>query len=405
VSNITEVFLDQVNLLWLPFFDLTITQLSFFDITCWLIELIFIFSWPIFGKGHAYSTLIEEVYCENCDDWVKKESTPILLVDSGTKDEIKERILKDASKLLILPKLESLIDHIQVNISQCQGCHQTNTLDVDYVSYNKDKDEKIENISPVISIGNKLYKSFYEKIPIAEEVVSVNKTKSKDKDKNKYVLISKLVIKAFKLIFTPVKTSGKLSNKFVSVISKEYWVKFNVILYFALLMFITIDQLLPYKSSELIFIGYNEKLVLSKKSSKTSDVPDTSIVYNILTKPSTEQLNLHSLNLDIMPQEPDSGKQIKYHYTRILNFPINIELENHTEYTLNGRYWKFLMLITINFLYCLFFFIHLFQINKPSYYTLNKDEDQYIKYGGVIVLNILNPLVLFLTIFVCTYIS
>jgi hypothetical protein len=109
----------------------------------------------------------EEVFCEECNKWAEDLNFDMrLAVDN--KDLTKEIIESNVEKILNFDKLENPnTEHIKVNIHQCSKCQNTNTIDIDFITYKtNDKgevEEKNEDFSSVYILSTNQLNLFVNK--------------------------------------------------------------------------------------------------------------------------------------------------------------------------------------------------------------------------------------------------
>jgi hypothetical protein len=128
------------------------------------VELVIIIGSVYFGGKKGVH---EAVYCEQCKRWAEDVKLDLKL-DVMNEKEVTNILNSDLDKLLDLNKFNSKnSNHIVVNIHKCSKCNETCTLDVDMVSYTKDKkgnfQEAKNDFSPLYLINQDQYQKFVSK--------------------------------------------------------------------------------------------------------------------------------------------------------------------------------------------------------------------------------------------------
>jgi hypothetical protein len=130
----------------------------------WIVEAI-----GIIGAGAlgSLAVLHEEIFCEECNRWVEDLNFDMRLA-MESKDVTKEIIETDIVKILNFDKLDNPnSEHIKVNIHQCSKCQNTNTIDIDLMTFEtNDKGEvkeKNEDISSVYVLSTNQFNLFVNK--------------------------------------------------------------------------------------------------------------------------------------------------------------------------------------------------------------------------------------------------
>lgn len=130
----------------------------------WLVEAI-----GIIGAGAigGLAVVHEEVFCEDCNRWVEDLNFDLRLTIEN-RDEAKRIIDSDIEKVLSFEIQENLnTEHIKVNLHQCSKCQNTNTINVDLITYETNQKgevkEKSEDFSSVFVISANQLNSFVNK--------------------------------------------------------------------------------------------------------------------------------------------------------------------------------------------------------------------------------------------------
>lgn len=137
----------------------------------WIVEAI-----GIIGAGAlgGLAVMHEEIFCEDCNRWAEDIDFNLRLAIED-KDFAKKTIESDITKLLDYPIYTGTnSEHIKVNLHQCSKCHNTSTIDVDFMSYEtNDKGEikeKNEDFSEVYILNLNQIKQFIVKKPTHNSV-------------------------------------------------------------------------------------------------------------------------------------------------------------------------------------------------------------------------------------------
>jgi hypothetical protein len=130
----------------------------------WIVEAI-----GILGAGAlgGLAVMHEEVFCEDCNRWAEDINFDLRLAIED-KDAAKVLIDTTIEKILTFRKLENPnSEHIRVNLHQCSKCRNTNTIDVDLMTYEtNDKGEvkeKNEDFSSVYVLSTSQFNLFVAK--------------------------------------------------------------------------------------------------------------------------------------------------------------------------------------------------------------------------------------------------
>jgi len=130
----------------------------------WIVE-----AFGIFGVGAliGLTAIHEEIFCEDCNRWAEDLNFDLRLAIDN-KDITKEIIETDIEKILDFDKLENPnSEHIKVNIHKCSKCQNTNTIDIDLITYKtNDKgevNEKNEDFSSVYILSANQFNLFLNK--------------------------------------------------------------------------------------------------------------------------------------------------------------------------------------------------------------------------------------------------
>lgn len=130
----------------------------------WIVEAI-----GIIGAGAlgGLAVIHEEIFCEGCNRWAEDINFDMRLAIDN-KGITKEIIETDIEKILNFDKLENLnSEHIKVNLHQCSKCQNTNTIDIDFITYEtNDKGEvkeKNEDFSSVYILSTNQFNLFVNK--------------------------------------------------------------------------------------------------------------------------------------------------------------------------------------------------------------------------------------------------
>lgn len=130
----------------------------------WIVEAI-----GIIGAGAlgGLAVMHEEIFCEDCNRWAEDIDFNLRLAIED-KDLAKKTIESDITKLLDYPIYTGTnSEHIKVNLHQCSKCHNTSTIDIDFMSYEtNDKgetEEKNEDFSEVYILNLNQIKQFIDK--------------------------------------------------------------------------------------------------------------------------------------------------------------------------------------------------------------------------------------------------
>jgi hypothetical protein len=130
----------------------------------WIVEAI-----GIIGAGAlgGLAVIHEEIFCEDCNRWAEDINFDMRLAIDN-KGITKEIIETDIEKILNFDKLENLnSEHIKVNLHQCSKCQNTNTIDIDFMTYEtNDKGEvkeKSEDFSSVYILSTNQFNLFVNK--------------------------------------------------------------------------------------------------------------------------------------------------------------------------------------------------------------------------------------------------
>jgi hypothetical protein len=130
----------------------------------WIVEAI-----GIIGAGAlgGLAVIHEEIFCEDCNRWAEDINFDMRLAIDN-KGITKEIIETDIEKILNFDKLENLnSEHIKVNLHQCSKCQNTNTIDIDFITYEtNDKGEvkeKNEDFSSVYILSTNQFNLFVNK--------------------------------------------------------------------------------------------------------------------------------------------------------------------------------------------------------------------------------------------------
>lgn len=137
----------------------------------WIVEAI-----GIIGAGAlgGLAVMHEEIFCEDCNRWAEDIDFNLRLAIED-KDLAKKTIESDITKLLDYPIYAGTnSEHIKVNLHQCSKCHNTSTIDIDFMSYEtNDKGEtkeKNEDFSEVYILNLNQIKQFIDKKPTHNSV-------------------------------------------------------------------------------------------------------------------------------------------------------------------------------------------------------------------------------------------
>jgi hypothetical protein len=137
----------------------------------WIVEAI-----GIIGAGAlgGLAVMHEEIFCEDCNRWAEDIDFNLRLAIED-KDLAKKTIESDITKLLDYPIYTGTnSEHIKVNLHQCSKCHNTSTIDIDFMSYEtNDKGEtkeKNEDFSEVYILNLNQIKQFIDKKPTHNSV-------------------------------------------------------------------------------------------------------------------------------------------------------------------------------------------------------------------------------------------
>lgn len=132
----------------------------------WIVEAI-----GIIGAGAlgGLAVMHEEIFCENCNRWAEDIDFDLRLAIEN-KDSAKKTIELDVTTILNYPIYTGTnTEHIKVNLHQCSKCHNTSTIDIDFMSYEtNDKGEikeKNEDFSKVYILNLNQIKQFLDKKP------------------------------------------------------------------------------------------------------------------------------------------------------------------------------------------------------------------------------------------------
>jgi hypothetical protein len=130
----------------------------------WIVEAI-----GIIGAGAigGFVAIHEQVFCEDCNKWANELNDDIRLAIEN-RDEAKKIIDSDIEKILSFEIQENLnTEHIKVNLHQCSKCQNTNTVNVDLITYETNQKgevkEKSEDFSSVFVISANQLNSFVNK--------------------------------------------------------------------------------------------------------------------------------------------------------------------------------------------------------------------------------------------------
>lgn len=130
----------------------------------WIVEAI-----GIIGAGAlgGLAVMHEEIFCEKCNRWAEDLNFDMRLAIEN-KDVAKQIIESDIEKILSFDKHDnSNSEHIKVNIHQCSKCQNTNTIDIDLMTYQtNDKgeiEEKNEDFSSVYVLSTNQFNLFVNK--------------------------------------------------------------------------------------------------------------------------------------------------------------------------------------------------------------------------------------------------
>lgn len=130
----------------------------------WIVEAI-----GIIGAGAlgGLAVMHEEIFCEDCNRWAEDIDFNLRLAIEN-KDSAKKTIELDVTTILNYPIYTGTnTEHIKVNLHQCSKCHNTSTIDIDFMSYEtSDKGEikeKNEDFSKVYILNLNQIKQFIDK--------------------------------------------------------------------------------------------------------------------------------------------------------------------------------------------------------------------------------------------------
>lgn len=130
----------------------------------WIVEAI-----GIIGAGAlgGLAVMHEEIFCEECNRWAEDLNFDMRLAIEN-KDVTKGIIETDILKILNFDKLDNPnSEHIKVNLHQCPKCQNTNTIDIDLMTYEtNDKGEvkeKSEDFSNVYVLSQTQFNLFVNK--------------------------------------------------------------------------------------------------------------------------------------------------------------------------------------------------------------------------------------------------
>ena len=137
----------------------------------WIVEAI-----GIIGAGAlgGLAVMHEEIFCEYCNRWAEDLDFDLRLAIEN-KDSAKKTIELDVTTILNYPIYTGTnTEHIKVNLHQCSKCHNTSTIDIDFMSYEtSDKGEikeKNEDFSEVYILNLNQIKQFIDKKPTHNSV-------------------------------------------------------------------------------------------------------------------------------------------------------------------------------------------------------------------------------------------
>ena len=134
---------------------------SFFAWAIWIIDALLILFCATFHLLH------EKIFCEDCNKWVTESNHKLkLTIPENHKEAF--TIDSDLKKLFELsPPEVPDTKCIQLNIHQCSTCTNTNTLNIDLLTYSTDKHGKIkennDDYSPVYSLTSAQVDQFLRK--------------------------------------------------------------------------------------------------------------------------------------------------------------------------------------------------------------------------------------------------
>ena len=166
VSSVEEIFVRNPG--WNTFY--------------WILELIGFVIVPLF----SYLGIKELVFCEGCNKWTNDLNFKLHLTYES-REQLQEIAERDVHKLLNLPIAENLNEnHIVLNFQACDSCLNTNTVNIDLVTFisNDDNDTVTrvqEDFSSIILISSSLLESFKSKGSAIDKAIIPN---SNELDKN-----------------------------------------------------------------------------------------------------------------------------------------------------------------------------------------------------------------------------
>jgi hypothetical protein len=130
----------------------------------WISELIGFALVPVI----SYVGLKEVVFCEDCNKWTNDMDFKLHL-DYESIEKLQDIAERNIDKLLDLPIAENLDQtHIVVNFQACDSCSNTNTVNIDLVTFTSNNGTVTraqEDYGSIILISSTLLESFKSKLP------------------------------------------------------------------------------------------------------------------------------------------------------------------------------------------------------------------------------------------------
>jgi len=130
----------------------------------WISELIGFALVPVI----SYVGLKEVVFCEDCNTWTEDINFKLHLMYES-REQLQEIAERDVQKLLNLPIAENLSEnHIVLNFQACDSCLNTNTVNIDLVTFTSNNGTLTraqEDYGSIILISSTLLESFKSKLP------------------------------------------------------------------------------------------------------------------------------------------------------------------------------------------------------------------------------------------------
>jgi tetrahydromethanopterin S-methyltransferase subunit B len=139
----------------------------------WISELIGFALVPVI----SYVGLKEVVFCEDCNKWTDDINFKLHLMYESL-EQLQEIAERDVQKLLNLPIAENLSEnHIVLNFQVCDSCLNTNTVNIDLVTFTSNNGTVTraqEDYGSIILISSTLLDSFKSKLPEIGKTTSPN---------------------------------------------------------------------------------------------------------------------------------------------------------------------------------------------------------------------------------------